>query len=237
MKLKSLAFAWIVFAGLVLQNASAQTPDIFISFSDFGDPTPASLNTVGTFDVGSSGSAYVWVRNGFDIDTGAFLDVFNDDTAVSNFTAVAVFNPAVLVVGNPFSYRWVDEDPGDQPGGAIVPGVVTPGSVLEFGAFTVTGGTGIVTGNSGPLFLDQLYDSNSNAFLFARIDFNVIGVGTSLFSVEAGDGNGAPIVNNGALVFPNFAGASLNAVNPIPEPATAGILLVCLAGLATRRRR
>jgi hypothetical protein len=91
--------------------------------------------------------------------------------------------------------------------------------------------------NTGPIFIDQLYDANSNAFLFARIDFNVVGVGSSLFSVEEGDGNGAPIVNNGQLVFPSFGSATLNGVNAIPEPASAGILLVCLAGLAARRRR
>lgn len=240
MKLKSFIFvlAWIAFGGLVLQNATAQVPDIYLSFSDFGDATPASMNTVETLDVGSSGSAFVWVRNGFDIDTGAFLDVFNDNTSVANFTAVTVFNPQVFAAGFPFSYRWVDEDPGDMPGGAIIPGVVTPGAVLEFGAFTVTGGTGIVTQNStGMPFLDLLYDPNSNAFLFAQIDFNVVGVGTSLLSVEAGDGNGAPIVNNGVLVFPNFAGATLIGVTPIPEPACASILLVCLTGLAARRRR
>ncbi len=204
--------------------------DIYISFSNFGDGGAAG-NTMAELQVGQSGSAYIWVNDTYSIDTGAFMDVFNDNTGAIRFTASEVFNPDILLLGDPFDSRWQPpNDEGENPG--FDGGTVSDGLIDEMRGFRVNIGRGILPSQTtGNPLEDVLHDPSSNAFLFARIDFEAVGAGTSNFSLGIGDGL---IVNDGQELQPFFGEAS---VNVVPEPTSTGLMVIGLIAMGIRRRR
>ena len=231
MKLKkiiSLAVAAMI--AVCSSSAYAGVSDIYVSFANVGDGGAAG-NTAAEFEVGTSGSAFVWVDENFSIDTGAFLDVMSSNTNVLEFTGAEVFNPDILLFGTtPLDSRW--QSAGEQG--------VSAGLIDELNGFAVTEGTGIIPTNvpgvldgMGLDFVDDLYDASSNGFLFARIDFDVVGVGNATISLATGDGL---VVNNDVELSPSYGAASVTGT-AIPEPTSATILALGLAGLVTRRRR
>ena len=217
-------------AALLACPAMVNANDIFVSFSGFGDGDAFS-NSNAEFDALGSGTAYIWVADTFQIDTGAFLDVLNSDTSVIELTGATVFNPDILVAGTPFDTRW-------QPNGGTGIGTggvgVTPGLIDEVFGFTVNEGSGILPSQTtGNVFEDNGHDASSSAFLFASIDFEIVGDGDATISLAAGDGL---IVDGGAELSPRFNAATLS-VTTVPEPTSAALLAVGMVAIVSRRKR
>jgi hypothetical protein len=197
--------------------------------------TPNSAFDSGELAVGDTGSVFVyWDANLSNLDTGAFLDIVTDTAGVINFTGGETFEFAIEIAGTPVGNRWTD-DMG--AGGSFGPGELTNGGEgININAFTVTGGDGILAANNGTPFTDQGYDAAADAFLFARLDYEAVGEGTTSLSVTPGAGG---IVNAGATVDATFGSATFTVGGGpvIPEPTTAGLLAMGLVGLVARRRR
>jgi hypothetical protein len=212
---------------LSLLTSSTTQAQIFLSFSDFGDGGAAANNVDNlTLGVDLNGSAFIWVDENYSIDTGAFLDVLNSNTGVIQFTGATVFNPDILVAGTiDVNDRW--QSVGNQG--------VSPGLIDELNGFRVNVGTGILPSQAtGNTFVDELHDPLSDAFLFAQVDFNVVGAGVADLSLRIGNGL---IVNGGVQLFPNFGDAQVVVTNPIPEPTSMLVLAAGMVGICCRRRR
>lgn len=200
--------------------------DIYVSFAGFGE-SGAAMTTEQTFQTGQSGSAFVWVDGGTDIDTGAFLDIASSDAGVIRWTGAEVFNPDIVVDGTTVRVdtRW----------GVVGPGTIGDETIDELRAFGVIEGTGIrsdQTGGSGGMLRDTLYDPASDAFLFARLDFDVLSPGQTVITLSEGDGL---IVDEGVRVDPTFGSATVTAV-AVPEPSMLGAAGLGLMGWVVRRR-
>ena len=231
MKLRSIIS--LAVAALLVCPALVNANDIFVSFSNLGDGNAMS-NTNANFDmVGGSGTAYIWVADTYQIDTGAFLDVLNSNTGVIELTGATVFNPDVFVAGTPFDSRW-------QPTGGT--GISTGGSGISAGmideifGFSVTEGTGILPSQTtGNTFEDQGHDSASGAFLFASVDFDVVGAGVAEISLRTGEGL---VVNDGQELNPRYNSATVTVDGTaIPEPTSAALLALGFVAAVTRRKR
>ena len=101
-------------------------------------------------------------------------------------------------------------------------------------------GEGISQDNDGSgATLDGGYDAGASAFLIGRLDFDVVGAADSTTDIEFSqiivvDGD-ADIGGAAALGRVTVAGGG----DPpkVPEPTTAGLLAIGLAGFVARRRR
>lgn len=228
-----IRFAVVAAMAVLPAIASAGVSDIFVSFSGFGDGGAATNTMNVNLAEGDSGTAYIWINDTFSLDTGAFLDITNTDTSVIQFTDATVFNPDIEVAGVDINNRWqsvTNDDPAD-------PNLnLTAGFIDELFGFSVNEGTGILpTQTSSDAVSDALHDPSSNAFLFASIDFQVVGEGSADIFLLGGDGL---IVNNNVELNPVFGAANV-LVKPagIPEPASATILMLGMVGMVARRRR
>jgi hypothetical protein len=170
------------------------TSDFFWSTFGLNSGAVNSSMPVAFFSEGSSGSLFLYYDTmTSEMDTGAFLDIATSTPGVIEFTAAESFDFPITVMGIPVDLRW-----GDAFGNI---GAVSPNFIDEFGAFTVINGTGILNQNTGPTFFDQGYDPVTGAFLFGRIDFNVVGpLGSSVDIISTPGALG--IVNNGMLIDP-----------------------------------
>lgn len=143
--------------------------EFFWSQAGLGTGAENNSNANGEFAAGSSGSLFLYYDAMFsEIDTGAFVDIAASDDGVVAFTVAESLEfditfGGVAVVG----VRW-----GDAVGDTAN---VTPNFIDELGALNVVSGSGMVLENTGPDFVDQGFDFGVNAFLFARIDFEVVG--------------------------------------------------------------
>lgn len=97
---------------------------------------------------------------------------------------------------------------------------------------------------------DQGFDpavGASGAFLFGQVDFNIVGPGTATFTLGPGAQPGSPSLlqlpndENGGedVVLDDVVtfGSGTLTVTDIPEPSSAGLLVLGLAGIFARRRR
>jgi|GEM_PF-3250272 len=162
-----------------------------------------------------SGSLYIWVTDQERVNQSFALNSISDTSGVIAFTGATVYNPNIIGPVN----RWT----GVSSGGT------SANSVMNFNAVAVTNATGIDPANG---VLDDLYDTISDAFLFARLDYNIIGLGTTNLSLSEGS---TLIVDGGAQVPFSFGSAQITVV---PEPNT--ILFVSTAAVlwgTSRRRR
>ena len=229
MKLKALSFA-LALAFFTANGLFAQG-DFFFSFSEGGPNEDQAMN----FDLGDSGSLYLyWSTNGpadSDLSVGAFVDIFTTSSGVIQFTSAETFDFGINIAGTPIGNRWLDENGG---GGSVGPAEsVAADFINELSAFTVTGGPGILEANAGNPFLDEGYNADNDGFLFGRIDFDVIGVGTTAVTGAAGEGQ---IVNGDTVVDATFTTATIS-VSKIPEPSAVALLSLGLTVLVARRRR
>jgi len=187
----------LAIVAMSLSSVNAQG-DFFFSFTDGGTNADQSMD----FSVGDTGSLYIyWSTNGpadSDLSVGAFIDVLSDTAGVISFTAAETFDFDITVGGTDIGNRNLDDMGG---GGAVGPPnqPITPDLVDELFAFTVTGGPGILEANNGSgAFLDSGYNANNDGFLWGRVDFDVIGEGTTNITGRSGDG----LIVNGAEEVP-----------------------------------
>ena len=214
----------VLMAVLFCSSSVWAQSDFFFSFEQGGQNTDQSR----AFNVGESGSLWVyWSTNGpadSDLDVGAIIDVFTDG-GVIEFTAAETFDYDILVADTPSG---ITRLAGEGFGAA---GSVAPELIEDLAGFTVTGGGILEENNGSGIFLDTGYNASNDAFEWGRIDFNVIGEGVVGVSGRARDGL---IVNNGKAIDATFSTVTI--LTPVPEPSTAAILSLGLAGLAIRRR-
>ena len=201
--------------------------DFFFSFDQEGPNTNQSRD----FNVGDSGSLWIyWSTNGpadSELTVGAFIDVFTSNSGVIEFTAAETFDYDIVLGGQTIGTRLNGEGLGPAQD-------LTSHFINEFFGFTVTG-PGIFEPN-GPIgsIVDEGFSVINDGFEWGRIDFNVIGEGTTSVTGAAGDGM---IVNDDSIVDAAFSTVTINATSQIPEPTTTGFFALALAGLAVRRYR
>ncbi len=178
-------------------------PQIYFSPAGLGQGASQGNPSIRA-DVGTTGSVYIWVDDELQIDSGAFLDVINSDSSVVNFTGVEVFNPEITVAGTSVGQRWEE----------VLVGKVSADFLRNFGGLAVSGGTGIVSENTGVPFIDSLYDATAGAFLFARLDYDVVGNGIAQFDMTAGEFG---IVNQGTFVKAQIGLATFVVGQPVDQ--------------------
>ena len=220
--------------------ANAGISQIYISYSNSGSGAAANTSSSGALN--STGTAYLWLSEGQDVDTGIFLDIQSSDASIINFTSAVADNPTISILGGTaqLNQRWTDQD---LTGGTAVGGTVNSDDINRWRAFRVNGGTGILNANDGSdaiQTLDEGYFAGSG-FLLGSFDFVVTSLGTTTFTASAhidsvtGNSSGSIVHQNEDLVL-GFGSATFTGVNPIPEPSVAGLLILSLAGTLGRRR-
>ena len=167
-----------------------------------------------------TGTAYVYVRNDPTLNLDAFeIDVTNGDTSVIQFTVAQLQNPTL----GPFGDRW------DSPTAATA----TAGASNLLGV--AINANGVDTGFAA---FDPDYDGVADAFLLAQINYNIVGVGTSVLNLTAGSRGFFSNDSPDELLDPTFASGTITVIpEVIPEPSSVGILALGLMGLLARRKR
>ena len=132
-----------------------------------------------------------------ELDTGAFIDLELTNGGVARFTRVESLDFDILnsVSGDPFGIRW---------GTNFGPGTIAAdGQSAGISAFTIAFGEGIQNqfGPTSTSRLDQGYDPDANAFLFAEIELEGLGGGNTQILISAGAGG---IVHNGGTATPVY---------------------------------
>lgn len=156
------------------------------------------------------GSLFLWASDDARVNTTFALDVdLLAGSGVIELAGVVVFAP---------TGRWSTVSSGTASADAITD---INGLALNFGL----GPYGLDTANP-----DALYDADANAFLFARIDYNILSEGTATLGLSEGD----TLIVDGVDQVPFSYGTAQ--ITVVPEPSTA-LLLLGLAGLAMRRQR
>ena len=105
---------------------------------------------------------------------------------------------AIFAGGVPVDIRW----------SLVEPGTVAPDGQLIFAmaGLAIDGGTGIVPQNTGPMFLDELYDPSSNAFLFGIFEVTATGSGNTDIVLSEGV---LGIINSDQTPLPVFGGMTI----------------------------
>ena len=194
-------------------------------------------DAIANYKPGESGSLYLYYStNGpseSDLSTAAFLDIATSNSGVIKFTHAETFDFQINVGGTPIGNRWLDFQGGGGSAGKT--GDVFDDFIDELHAFTITGGPGILEFNNGSgAFLDEGYNSFSEAFLFGMIEFDVIGSPGSSVDLLTSVGAGS-VVNGNTAFEPVFGEATINILG-IPEPSTCSCFAILLLGVVVRRR-
>lgn len=201
-----------------------------------GNPTPSH----GT---GENASLFVWIDlDGVDLG-GAALNVVSSNTGVIQFTGAETFNPKITISSIPAFDRW----------NSVGAGATTNDAVTGFNGFRILGADGLLSTNTTAARLDTLYDAAPNAFLFARIDYQTLALGSTDLFLQIGSQRISPItgVSSDVPVFfgageaqsltgdqsgvsSSFADAT---VTVVPEPTVTSMLLIVGAVLTCGSRQ
>lgn len=178
---------------------------------------------------GPTGTVFLYYEaGGSNITEGLDLSFSWTVNGVVGFTAAETFDADITFGTNgPVLFdRW-----GDFSGPA---NVVNFNEVTGFLTINLTSGTGIqqanIPGNldqNGIDFVDTLYDTTANAFLIGSIDYEFLGPGIALLQADG-------LVLDGVDIGASFASIQFG---NLPEPSTAGMLVLGLFGFAAQRRR
>ena len=204
----------------LVPTSYAQETDFFWSLSDLNGGAqnmPLEMEV----ETGDTGSLFLYyTSNGpsdLDINIGALLDVAPSRTGVIRFTNAVTFNFPILVAGQKgFGNRWTQDSGAAALGASGNVGTVTDSFINEWGAFTFFGnGMEDFTAIGGD-FVDAGYDEAAGAFLFGRIDFEVVGE-TGCIQIQTGPGRGGIVQNlnsEGRSIDPQF-GSAVISVGPL----------------------
>ena len=222
----------LTLAFVVASPAMLFSQDIFLSFDQ--GPIFQANEVVPDSAIGTSGSAFVFSDNGFDL--GALeIDFAVDDTSVVQLTGATIFNPGIGFVG---MTRWDQirdltsgTPPIDESVAELDAGSVSSGRLLGTSFFRDLS-DGI---NSLNAPFDPFFNVEADAFLVGQIDFDIVGSGTTNFTL-AGASPTAFADRNANVLNPVIAGGTFT-VETIPEPSSGTLLALGLFGLVARRRR
>ena len=162
------------------------------------------------FEQGESSSIYLYYStNGpseSDLTTGFFLDIESGNSGVIEFVGAETFDFELTVSGTPIGIYRLDSDGIGGAAGSTA--TVTADAIQGLAAFTILG-NGIQSANGGSgVFLDAGYDEFADAYLVARVDFNVIGPPGFITQIRIGSGTGL-VVNGSKVLKPTFNCATL----------------------------
>lgn len=230
---------FLLLVAIVLASPTfALADDIFFAF---GEGSAAANTSATTVDTGT-GSVFIYSDGLFAFDAADILFT-NSDASVIRFVGGEAFNPLYNVIeGLRFNdANFISDASDNNINDPATEGRLFLTNVTENG----------INPPASTLF-DPLYNSEvdlngaSGAYLLARVDYDVVGVGTVDLDLSFGP-QGAirldpPLPGEDGLqtivLDPVFGSASLT-VNPsvIPEPSSLALVMLGSVGLVTRRRR
>ncbi len=209
---------WAIIVLVCASTTQAQT----IFFSDVATPG-GGVTVDGQFQVthdasDASGVLYLWVTGQQRVNQTLALDVHIDSDAIA-FSSAEVVNPFIDVGVPSFSgNRWQ----------GVGQGTVSDRSIINLVGVRVTEGFGLDPDVKG---FDPLYDSISDAWLFARVDYDIVGQGLARVSVNPGQ---VDIVDEGISIAPRFElGDAM--VEIVPQPSSVLLLVNGMGVLLLRR--
>ena len=179
--------------------------------------------------VGATGTAFVFVRNGFDVSQLENLEISSSNPRDVPITSAQLlqFSTLNVVPGGVVNTRWT------EPATATL---AADGSSFEL--FATIFGNGVnptATGISTNLStFDDGFSTEADAFLLAQFDYSVLRGGGSTFEFTGGGVSryGTLYTVDGGLA--EFGSAT---IEPVPEPTSAIVLAITLVGLTNRRIR
>jgi len=206
-----LATAFVVASSPAFVSAQ----DFFFSFDENSRVSTLDIDP----DTSSTGSVFIFADGNLaanQID----VDFSNSDDSVIAFTSATAFD-----TDNSFSSLTAS----DTSNTTAEP-TATDGRIA---------GLSFLTDGIGPAFQssDAEFRSGANGFLLAQVNFNVVGEGVSELSFILGDFG---VVNGAAGLVPvGFGTGRITVAVPtaVPEPSSAVLLILGVAGVAARRRR
>ena len=171
---KSLTLAVAVLtAALAVSHAHAQSTDavFFSTVNTVGGDLPTENNpTISHAPPGTgsgAGSLSIWVTDVQRVNQSFGLDVVSSTPGTIALTGATVFNPFVdLGIPSVSADRW--QGTGN--------GTTTADAILNFNGVSVTEGFGF---NSAVAANDPGHDSAAGAYLYAQIDYDILGVGSN----------------------------------------------------------
>jgi len=184
--LKKLLIAGAI---LIATSTYVSAQDVFWSFSS------TAATSTSTFEVGDSGSAYIFSDGPFGFDALQLLFT-TSDSSVIQFTGGEAFNPTFTGMSSTrFSMATLSVDAEANSG--------------EF--FAANFGQNGVNPNSGPFF-DPGFDFGvgpNGAVLLARVDFDIVGNGDANLDFTLGPQGALQLPFT--VLFPSFGSATLSA--------------------------
>lgn len=223
----------IVALSISSASASAQSVELFWSFGQGADVS--NIATVNVND--GTGTAFVFARleDGFEVE-GFDLDFTNSDNSVIRITSGEVLNPLLTVevpnvgpidLGRRFNT--VDGQPLD-----IIPATLNGDGTGTLFGVAIMEAVGV---DSMLELVDPFFDTDVDAFLLARVEYEILAAGQVELSLSQGENpfiDLRPVGEPDVVLTPTFQSGFLTVV---PEPSSAGLLVLGLAGIVARRRR
>lgn len=210
---KIAALAASVTIGLMCSFASAQQPyDFFWSVEELGSGNVVNEDLLLDIPVGESRTINLYYTTDgpsqSELQFGGGLEVTSSAPGIIQFDAAETFDFDIVVAGVTVGQRWES----DEGVGHVGPANIMGDFIDMFDFFTVLG-DGIVNANTGPMFVDNGYDADADAFLIGSIELT--GLICGLTELQTVVGSPISLTNDGfnALV-PDFGAVTITVVNP-----------------------